>query len=190
MQTSVSHTTNQLAKMIVYNDLASGDQVLSDSYPQVPLKFNGETIEGITMVQAKMVNKELGDINIGANASAEEADEGTDDASKMVNNIVDGETGFGYEGPMTISKAEFAVMYKGWCKKVKDAIVAKGDKPKPFMTSAQAFLPVLNAEFKNFEIYQTKSFNAFVIGWWDDEANTVGAPKFLYFTHGMSAEKY
>mmetsp|Transcript_10560 Transcript_10560/g.14912 ORF Transcript_10560/g.14912 Transcript_10560/m.14912 type:complete len:177 (-) Transcript_10560:41-571(-) len=176
--------------MIVYTDLASDDQVLSDSYEMKPLEFKGEVAEGIMTVQSQQVTKGVGSINIGANASAEEADEGTDDGEAKVNNIVDGETGFGYEGPMTLSKAEFGVMYKTWCKKVKDKIVENGDKPKPFMTSAKVFLDFLNAEFKNFEIYQTKSFSSFVVGWWDDESNTIGAPKFIYFTHAMKAEKY
>ncbi|CAK9000916.1 Translationally-controlled tumor protein homolog (TCTP) [Durusdinium trenchii] len=176
--------------MIVYNELSSGDQVLSDSYKQEPLVWNGETLEGIVTVQSELVSKDVGDIDIGANASEEEGDEGTDDASKKVNNIVDGDTGFGYEGPMTLSKAEFGTMYKGWCKKVKDKILEKGEKPKPFMQTAQAFLPFLNAEFKNFEIYQTSSYSPFVIAWWDDQANTVGAPKFIYFLHAMDAEKY
>mmetsp|Transcript_7647 Transcript_7647/g.12380 ORF Transcript_7647/g.12380 Transcript_7647/m.12380 type:complete len:177 (-) Transcript_7647:2285-2815(-) len=176
--------------MIVYTCLVSNDQLLSDSYKQVPLVYDGKEMEGVMLVQSESINKEVGAIDIGANASAEEADEGADDSAEKVNNIVDGETGFGYEGPMSLSKSEFGTMFKLWCKKMKTAIQESGGKPKPFMLSAQAFLPFLNAEFKNFEIYQTKSFDSHVIGWWDDEANTKGAPKFIYFTHGMKAEKY
>ncbi|GBG26691.1 Translationally-controlled tumor protein-like [Hondaea fermentalgiana] len=176
--------------MIVYTDIASGDQVLSDSYVQEPLKFNGAELEGLTVVQSKMINKDVGDIDIGANASAEEADAGTDDAAQMVNQLVDKETGFSYEGPIELKKAEFAVMYKKFCKDTKDKIVEKGDKPGPFMKSAKAFLELLNAEFKNFEIYQTSSFTSPVVAWWDDQANELGAPKFIYFTHAMIAEKY
>ena len=93
-----------------------------------------------------------------------------------MNNIVDADTGFGLEGPLALSKSEFGTMFKSWCKKVKEAILAKGDKPKPFMQSAQGFLPFLNAEFKNFEIYQTKSFSSHIVGWWDEASNASGAP--------------
>jgi len=141
-------------------------------------------------VQSSLIVKSVGDIDIGANASAEGGDEGTDDSVQKVNDIVDKDTGFGYEGPMALTKAEFGTMYKGWCKKVKEAILAAGGKPKPFMTSAQAFLPFLNAEFKNFEVYQTKTFDSLIVGWWDEEANVAGAPKFLIFTHAVKAEKY
>mmetsp|Transcript_7130 Transcript_7130/g.14317 ORF Transcript_7130/g.14317 Transcript_7130/m.14317 type:complete len:130 (+) Transcript_7130:104-493(+) len=126
--------------MIVYTDLASGDQVLSDSYSQVPLKYNGAEVEGLTMVQSKLVNKEVGDVDIGANASEEEGDAGTDDAAQMVNQLVDKETGFGYEGPNDLKKAEFVVMYKKWCKDTREKIIEKGDKPGPFVQSAKAFL--------------------------------------------------
>jgi hypothetical protein len=44
-------------------------------------------------------------------------------------------------------------------------------------------MPFIKDEFKNFEIYHPKSFNAetFIVGWWDEEANACGAPKFIFF---------
>lgn len=165
--------------MIVYTDLVSGDQVLSDSFSQSPLTYNGEALEGLVMVQSKMMVKGAVEIDTGANASAEGGEDGGEDgAAAKVNNLCDADSGFGYEGPMTLTKQEFGTMFKAWCKKTKDKILEKGDKPKPFMQSAQKFLTFLNSEFKNFEIYQTSSFSAFVVGWWDDEGNTIGAPKF------------
>jgi hypothetical protein len=177
--------------MIVFTDILTGDQVLSDSFKQEPLKFKDAVLEGVVTVQSALINKELGEINIGANASAEEADEGTDDAAKKVNNLVDADTGFGYQGPMSLSAPEFTALFKKWCKDTKEKIVADGGKPKDFVQTATGFVPFMSAEFKNFELYKTKSFgDTLVIGWWDDEANTVGAPKFIFFSHAMKAEKY
>lgn len=78
----------------------------------------------------------------------------------------------------------------------------------------------MKAQFSNFEIYYPKSYNAdtFIIGWWDDEvrfvvtrfpflcflcafekltekkiitqANTLGAPKFIFFEPALKKEKY
>ena len=40
--------------------------------------------------------------------------------------------------------------------------------------------------------YHGKSFSpeSFVIGWWDDEANEVGSPKFIFFEPALIREKY
>jgi len=177
-------------KMIVYKDMVSGDQILSDSFEQEPLVYKGEPVPGCVVVQSKMVNKETGDIDIGANASAEEVDEGTADQAVMVNQLVDKDLGFGYEGPVSFTKQEFGTLFKKWSRETKEKILEKGDKAKPFVQSAKEFVNFLNAEYKNFEIYQTASFSSFIIAWWDDAANQIGAPKFIFFTHAMDAEKY
>lgn len=178
--------------MLVYTDLVTGDQLLSDSYPLKPLVHNGEEIPGLMCAQSKMIPKDIGDVNTGANASAEGGGEELDDSVETVCNIKDGLVGFGYEGPNAVKASEFGVMYKSWCLAVKKKIEAAGEKPGPFMKSAKAFAPFMKAEFKNFEIYSPKSFSpdTFIIGWWDDEANTVGAPKFIYFMNALKQEKY
>ena len=183
--------------MLVYSDLISGDQMLSDSHVTTPLKHNGEEIEGIFIVQSKAVPKDIGEVNIGANASAEGGGEEVDDSVETVNNVIDGLLGFGYNGPNEMKASEFMVLYKAWCGAMKNKIIETAPEgaeapAKPFMQSAKAFMPFLKAEFKNLEVYNPKSFNTetFVLGWWDDEANTVGAPKFIYFRHALKEEKY
>ncbi len=177
--------------MIVYTDLKSGDQILSDSFPQAPLVFGGEEIPNMFTVQSKMISKGGESFDTGANASAEEAAEEADDGVEKVNNIIDSDTGFGYQGPLEMSKAEFMTLYKSWCKDVVGKIKEAGDEtPKAFKESAKAFVDLLQKEYKNFEIYQTKNFDSLIVGWWDEGANTVGAPKFIYFTKAVKAEKY
>ncbi|KAI1073349.1 translationally controlled tumor protein, partial [Whalleya microplaca] len=70
--------------MIIFKDAISDykDELLSDSYPL-------KEVDGVAY-EADCAMIEIGAVNVdtGANASAEEADEGTEDAAQKVNNIV------------------------------------------------------------------------------------------------------
>ena len=139
--------------VIVYSDILTGDQVLSDSRPQKPLTFNGEVIPGVFTVQAKLVVKGPVQVNTGANASTEAGDEeGADDQAVKVCDLKDPELGFGYEGPGSYSEGEFNALYKSWCKAVKEKIESKGGKPKDFMQAAKGFLPFLKENYGSFEM--------------------------------------
>ncbi|KAK4405558.1 Translationally-controlled tumor protein [Sesamum angolense] len=72
--------------MLVYQDLLTGDELLSDSFPYKEIE-NGALWE----VEGKWVVKGAVDVDIGANPSAEggEDDEGVDDQSVKVVDIVD-----------------------------------------------------------------------------------------------------
>jgi hypothetical protein len=71
--------------MKVYKDAFSGDELASDSFPV-------KEIEGglLLEVETKQISQSLGNIDIGANASAEGGgeDEGVDDNAVTVNNLV------------------------------------------------------------------------------------------------------
>jgi hypothetical protein len=138
--------------VIVYEDLLTGDQVLSDSRPQKPLVYNGEAIPNVFTVQAKLVTKGPIQVNTGANASKEEAEEGVEDQAVKVCDLKDSDLGFGYEGPQSYSEAEFNALYRGWCKSVKEKIESKGGKPKDFMQAAKAFLPFIKDNYANMEV--------------------------------------
>ncbi|CAH8260740.1 unnamed protein product [Arabidopsis lyrata] len=72
--------------MLVYTDLLTGDELLSDSFPYKEIE-NGILWE----VEGKWVTLGAVDVNIGANPSAEEGgeDEGVDDSAQKVVDIVD-----------------------------------------------------------------------------------------------------
>ena len=72
--------------MLVYQDLLTGDELLSDSFPYKEIE-NGILWE----VEGKWVTVGAVDVNIGANPSAEEGgeDEGVDDSTQKVVDIVD-----------------------------------------------------------------------------------------------------
>ena len=73
--------------MKVYKDLLNGDELSTDALPM-------KEIEGglILEFETKQITRDtVGNIDIGANASAEGAgeDEGTEDGKVTVNNLVD-----------------------------------------------------------------------------------------------------
>ncbi|CAM8899983.1 unnamed protein product [Rhodiola kirilowii] len=72
--------------MLVYQDLLTRDELLSDSFPYKEL-FNGVVWE----VEGKWVVQGAVDVDIGANPSAEggDDDEGVDDQTVKVVDIVD-----------------------------------------------------------------------------------------------------
>ncbi|MCA2150976.1 translationally-controlled tumor protein, partial [Citrobacter portucalensis] len=76
----------ETANKLVYQDLLTGDELLSDSFPYKEI-HNGVLWE----VEGKWVVQGAVDVNIGANPSAEGADEdeGVDDQAVKVVDIVD-----------------------------------------------------------------------------------------------------
>ena len=177
--------------MIVYTCKKTGEQLISSSYLQKPLIYNGVEFPGIVVVSSALVSKGGETFNIGANASAEVDDEEVDDTVEKVNNIIDADVGFDYNGPTNLDKKEALLLFKKWCGAIKDSIVQRGEKPKPFMDSAKLFASdFFNKEFKKLDFYQTPSYECLIIGWWDEEANLSGSPKFIYFSHAMDEKKY
>ena len=179
--------------MIVFNDVITGAQIMSDSYKQEPLMFNGVKIEGLFLVRSRWSTKS-GVVIEGENPSAE-AEAAADDGEEKVNNIIDKECGFGYKtgpdmGGFTLQ--QFMKVYKDWCKAVKGKLVEKDIRPKPFMRSAKAAVPFLKRQRKNMEIFYNKDKNtaSFILGWWDDVANANGCQTFIYFKHATIEEKY
>ncbi|THV48804.1 hypothetical protein BGAL_0227g00150 [Botrytis galanthina] len=68
--------------MIIFKDVITGDEIISDSYDL-------KEVDGIVYeVDCSMITIGAVTVDTGANASAEEAEEGTEDADQKVNNIV------------------------------------------------------------------------------------------------------
>merc|ERR1712203_1119201 len=84
----------KFAKMKVYEDVFTGDEMFSDTYP---IKLVSDVLYEVT---GKHISRTQDEIQLaGANASAEEADEGTDTASESGVDVILNhrlvETGFG-----------------------------------------------------------------------------------------------
>merc|ERR1712110_132927 len=100
----------KFAKMKIYEDVFSGDEMFSDTYP---IKLVHECLWEVT---GKHISRTQDDIQLaGSNASAEEAEEGTDAASESGVDVILNhrlvETGFG-------SKKDYTTYLKDYMKKV------------------------------------------------------------------------
>lgn len=96
--------------------MVTGDEIISDTY-------NLKDVDDVVYeVDCKRVTKGAENIDIGANPSAEEAEEGLDEATKQVIDVVDGFR-LNYLGDEAsgsrafTSKKEFQSQFKGMCKK-------------------------------------------------------------------------
>lgn len=90
--------------MLLYQDIITGDELVSDAYPMYalmpPLRsvYTGswnlaayrKLVDDIVYeVESQLITiKEGADVNIGANPSAEEQEEALADGAKQVNNVV------------------------------------------------------------------------------------------------------
>jgi len=97
--------------MLVYQDLISGKDVASDSYP-MKTAANG----AVMIMESKKITVGDEEINTGANASKEEADEGVDSSKQTVLNIVHAHD----LQKLEIAKKEFKVMIKAYWKSLKE----------------------------------------------------------------------
>ncbi|KAE8215920.1 hypothetical protein CF327_g843 [Tilletia walkeri] len=100
-----------------------------------------------------MITLNQGDVDIGANPSAEEADEGTDDGAKQVNNFGNA---FSLQ-PTSFDKKSFLTYLKGYMKEVKAKLPA--DRVEAFEKGAQTFAKKIIANFKDYDFYTGESMN-------------------------------
>ncbi|CAJ2510115.1 Uu.00g060150.m01.CDS01 [Anthostomella pinea] len=126
--------------------IESKDELLSDSYDL-------KEVDGV-VYEADCAMIEIGavEVNTGANASAEEADEGNEDAAQKVNNIVHS---FRLQSTQ-FDKASYLSHLKGYMKKVTKYLQESGRSPeevKDFQTKAQAYAKKIVANFKDYEFY-------------------------------------
>ncbi|KAI8634769.1 Mss4-like protein [Xylariaceae sp. FL1651] len=140
--------------MIIFRDAvtSSKDELLSDS-------FNFKEVDGV-VYEADCAMIEIGavEVNTGANASAEEADEGLEDTAQKVNNIVHS---FRLQ-PTSFDKKSYGVHLKGYMKKVQEHLKAKGapeSEIEAFQKGANAFAKKVLGSFKDWEFYTGESMD-------------------------------
>ncbi|OCK74508.1 microtubule/calcium-binding protein [Lepidopterella palustris CBS 459.81] len=130
--------------MIIFKDIITGDEIISDSY-------NLKLVDGVAY-EADCTRITIGNdnIDIGANPSAEEGDEGVEDTAQTVIDVVHSfrlnETSF--------DKKSYLSHLKTYMKKVKEAMKANDaseDEIKEFEKGAQSFAKKIVANFKDYE---------------------------------------
>ncbi|KAK3301960.1 Mss4-like protein [Chaetomium strumarium] len=138
--------------MIIYTDIISGDEIISDSYDL-------KEVDGVAYeADCAMITEGAVNVDIGANASAEEGEEALDDQEVKVNNIIHS---FRLQSTQFDKKGYLAYL-KGYMKAVKAKLVEAGkseEEIKQFETGAQGFAKKIIANFKDWEFYTGESMN-------------------------------
>jgi len=131
--------------MIIFKDIITGDEIISDSYDL-------KEIDG-TVYEADGKKIAVGgeNIDIGANPSAE--DGGGDDLEDTTSTVLDIAHSFRLNETQ-FDKKTYLSHLKGYMKKVKEAMKAKGAddaEVKDFETKAQAYAKKIIGNFKDYE---------------------------------------
>ncbi|TFK55919.1 translationally controlled tumor-associated [Heliocybe sulcata] len=137
--------------MLLYSDLITDDELFSDAFPMKLVDDIAYEVDCQTIVIKKGA-----DIDIGANPSAEEQDEGLEDGAETVNNVVHSfrlqQTSF--------DKKSYLTYLKGYMKTVKAKLAETNpDRVDAFEKGAQAFAKKVVGGFKDYEFYTGESMN-------------------------------
>ncbi|XP_062108656.1 translationally-controlled tumor protein homolog [Humulus lupulus] len=167
--------------MLVYQDLLSGDELLSDSFPYKELE-NGCLWE----VEGKWVIQGAVDVDIGANPSAEgaDADEGVDDQSVKVVDIVDT---FRLQEQPPFEKKQFVMWVKKYIKNLTPKL--EGEKQEQFKKNIEGATKYLLPKLKDLQFFVGESMHddgCLVFAYYKDGC---ADPTFLYFAHGLKEVK-
>ncbi|AQK67713.1 Translationally-controlled tumor [Zea mays] len=155
--------------MLVYQDLLSGDELLSDSFTYKELE-NGVLWE----VEGKWVTQGPVDVDIGANPSAEGGeDESVDDTAVK-------------EQP-PFDKKSFVSYIKKYIKNL--TAVLEPEKADEFKKGVEGATKFLLSKLKDLQFFVGESMKddaSVVFAYYKDGATN---PTFLYFSHGLKEIK-
>lgn len=167
--------------MLIFKDIVSGDELLSDAY-------DIETVDNaVYEVNSQMIIVKPGaDVDIGANPSAEDADEALEDGAMSINNVVYSfrlqETSF--------DKKSFVTYIKGYMKRVKAELTEKNPDQVPvFEKGAAAYVKKIVANFKDYEFFTGESMDPdgmIVLLNYREDGTT---PYLIFWKHGLSEDK-
>ncbi|CAG8511726.1 10158_t:CDS:2 [Paraglomus occultum] len=151
--------------MIIYRDLISGehyhkveesgregDEFASDAYPI-------KEVDGFSYeIDCQMITIKEGDVDIGANPSAEEQAEELDDTTERVNNVVHS---FRLQST-SFDKKSYMTYIKGYLKALKARLQKAGksdEEVSAFEKAAQVHFKKIIGNFKDWEFYTGESMN-------------------------------
>ncbi|KAL9611069.1 MAG: hypothetical protein Q9167_004281 [Letrouitia subvulpina] len=148
--------------MIIYKDVVSGDEIISDTYNLI------EKDDAVYEVDCRKVTVGGDAFDIGANPSSEEAEEGVDDSSKQVIDVVHGFRlaflGDEQSGTRAFgTKKDFQGQLKTYLKKVVEKLKESGAdeaKIKRIQTNIQSYYTkVIAPNFKDYDFYVGESMD-------------------------------
>ncbi|XP_062144809.1 translationally-controlled tumor protein homolog [Alnus glutinosa] len=167
--------------MLVYQDLLTGDELLSDSFPYKEIE-NGILWE----VEGKWVVQGAVDVDIGANPSAEggDEDEGVDDQVAKVVDIVDT---FRLQEQPPFDKKQFVTFMKRYIKN----LAAKLDPENQvlFKKHIEGATKYLLSKISDLQFFVGESMHddgSLVFAYYKEGATD---PTFIYIAHGLKEVK-
>jgi len=136
--------------MLLYEDIITGDEMFSDAFP---IKL----VDDIAFeVDCALIIVKEGDVDIGANPSAEETEEALADGASQVNNVV---YSFRLQ-QTTFDKKSYLTHLKDYMKTLKAKLAeSRPDRVEAFEKGAQAFAKKVAGNFKNYEFFTGESMN-------------------------------
>lgn len=167
--------------MIIFSDIISGDELLSDAY-DVKL-VDGVVYEAdCNMIQVK----NGGEVDIGGNPSAEGGDEELEEGVETVNNVV-----YSFRLSQTsFDKKSFLTYIKGYMKKVKAHLAETApDQVEVFEKGAQAYAKKIIGSFGDWDFYTGESMDPdamIVLLNYREDGTT---PFVAIWKHGVKEEK-
>ena len=183
--------------MLVYRDMISGDEVLSDAFKLMPVvDTDGTVVEGLMMCESKNIVKGGGEIDIGCGNSfgsggGEEDGEagGVDDAPVTVNNVIDG---FQYTETQIGSASDFKAWIKEYMNTIRTKMREKGKSKEDiqaFMGLAPKIATFFLKNFADVQFYLGPSFcsESMVFSIYKEGATT---PNFYFIMPGLIVEKF
>ncbi|WWC66509.1 uncharacterized protein I206_100411 [Kwoniella pini CBS 10737] len=136
--------------MLIFQDVITDDELVSDA-------FDVKEINDIAYeVDCSMIIVKEGDVDIGANPSAEEAEEALEAGASQVNNVVHS---FRLQST-AFDKKSYLTYLKGYMKAVKAKLQETNPERVPvFEKGAQELAKKIVGNFKDYEFYVGESMN-------------------------------
>ncbi|RPA85717.1 translationally controlled tumor protein [Ascobolus immersus RN42] len=169
--------------MLIYKDVFSGDELISDVYDL-------KEVDGVAYEAdcAMITIQKGGDVDIGANASAEEAGEELEDGQETVNNVV-----YSFRLTQTsFDKKSYLTFLKDYMKRTKEYLKTNGASDEEITTfekGAQTFAKKIVANFKDFEFFTGESMDpqgmVVLMNYREDGVT----PYMIFWKHGLKEEK-
>jgi hypothetical protein len=172
----------------------TGAALCSDAWADKQAEIE-DVPEGVYICQSNMIVE--GEISVYA-AGAFDADEEEDDDAVKVNDIV---SKFCLQQCEGLSKKDFKAMFMGHVKKVmKEGKMKKLAKESEegkaaftaFHASAKSALTFFLKVFKDCDIYMGEDQDAegaYVVGWWNPNAEVTSAPQMCFWLNGCDFRK-
>ncbi|KAI3385821.1 hypothetical protein SNEBB_002244 [Seison nebaliae] len=171
--------------MLIFKDIFTGDDVLSDSYKMKLVDNCYYEVDGGMMT----VDSGISDALIGGNASAEgdDVDDTMDTAEKVINIVHNHKLQL-----VPYSKKDYKAWVMKYMKKLKAKVAEKEPgRTEEFMKAAQNLITKkILPDFDNFDTYISESLDddgMIVVMNYREDGTT---PYFIYFKDGLEEEKF